>query len=414
MRLSISSPDGLGDFILRLPLIEAWRGAGHELQLLMRRPAADLAAYVFPEVEIVLIARDPYHPATRQRTNPFPAEHRAIRRFRPDLYVAPLFNLSFFDQVWLEQNRGRAAGFESAEKFWASGATCDPHELARRFAPKVRVEAGRPEIEKNQRLAEALLGREVSPFTPRLAANEPVLAAARALLARAGLAEGRYWITCVGNRPGVDAKDWGEGNWKEFFSSVPGEPLVFLGNPKESASIDRIRETLPVPSVNFAAEPPEIPVSLGLVALSAGYLGRDSGVMHLAAALDKPLLAVFGAGHGRRFLPMAKSGVVVTPDCPCRGGDFFCAHGGVPCIREIPQTLMREAWEVLRSGPDGLKVLEARLPADGLENLAREASLKYSQAVQEWQRWKDHEARPTGWLDTLGRRLRRLAGYRNL
>ncbi len=415
MKITLSSPDGIGDFILRLPLINALQEAGHVLQLFMRQPAADLAGFVLAGTEIQIIRQDPYHQSTKRQTNPFKAEHQAIRRFRPDVYAAALFHLNFFDQVWIERGHGeeRLAGFSCDEDFWSSGTTCDPRDLARQFAISVPVGAGIPELEKNRRLAEALLGRSVESVTPRLEPSPASLGEARGLLKQHGLKEGSYWITCVGTRPGVDAKDWGEKNWMNFFGGpLLDQPLLFLGNPKESASIERILADLPPGPrrVNLAANPPEIAISLALIALSAGYVGRDSGVMHMAAAVGRPVLAVFGGGHWGRFLPVAKSGVVVTQDWPCRGCEFCCAHDGADCIRGVPLSAMTDAWRILRSDPpDGLQTIEVPMPAECLEDAARTASRRYARVTQEFARWKNDQERPVNWLDALGLRLRSLA-----
>ena len=39
MKITISSPDGLGDFILRVPMLRALGDRGHALQMFLRRPA---------------------------------------------------------------------------------------------------------------------------------------------------------------------------------------------------------------------------------------------------------------------------------------------------------------------------------------------------------------------------------------
>lgn len=420
MKITVSSPDGLGDFILRLPMLTALRDAGHILQLLMRRPAADLAAFVFPDAEIHLIGPDPYHPATRKKTNPFKAEHRAIHCFGPDVYVAALFHLNFFDQIWIERgNRGgRLAGFTCNEDGWSSNTTCHPLELSRQFSIAVPVTRDLPEVEKNHLLTNAMLERIVDPVAPHLEPSPAAFGDARALLHRHGLREGGYWIACVGTRKGIDAKDWGEKNWMKFFDeALSGRALLFLGNPKESPSVDRIRNGMSSGSqtVSLAADPPAIPLSLALIALSAGYVGRDSGVMHMAAAMGRPLLAIFAGGHWGRFLPVTKSGVVVTQDWPCRGCEFCCAHDDAQCIRSVPMSTMIAGWHILQNqSSDGLRVLEIPLPAEQYEKIARVASRKYAKVFQEFERWKSDQQRPINGLDALGIRLRLWARKKSL
>lgn len=342
-------------------MIRALLGAGHELQLFLRRPAADLAAAVFPGVEMVEISADPYDAGTRRKKNPFRNEHRAIKHFRPDLYVASLFALNFFDEVWFEQDRCQVpvAGLSTGESFWPSGTIADPARLAEGFRINVKVPVALPELEKNRLLGSAILGIDLPVEPPRLEPGTEALAASREILRRHGLSEGGYWIACVGGRSGLVMKDWGEENWRQFFSDViPGgdRPVLFLGNPKESGSIERIRVG-GFRSVNLAMEPPPIPVSLALISLSAGYVGRDSGVMHLAAAAGRPVLAAFAGGHWGRFLPGA-SAVAVTCSVPCRGCDFACPFDRPYCIRDIGLPLMIRAWQRLPSIGQEVEIFE--------------------------------------------------------
>ena len=110
MRITVSSPDGLGDFVLRMPLFEALREAGHDLRIFMRQPAADLAAEVLPDARIEKIGEDPYARLVRFRRNPFAAELKKIAAFSPDLLVIALFQHSFFDEVLLVQDSQATEG----------------------------------------------------------------------------------------------------------------------------------------------------------------------------------------------------------------------------------------------------------------------------------------------------------------
>src|SRR4030095_17176714 len=60
MKISISSPDGLGDFVLRIPFFEALCDAGHDLQIFMRPPAFELATALLPNVRVEMLGEDPY------------------------------------------------------------------------------------------------------------------------------------------------------------------------------------------------------------------------------------------------------------------------------------------------------------------------------------------------------------------
>ncbi|MEY2905643.1 MAG: hypothetical protein RLZZ408_114 [Verrucomicrobiota bacterium] len=361
MKITISSPDGLGDFILRIPMVTALREAGHELQLLLRQPAASLAEEVFPDLKRLEISVDPYHEEVRKKRNPFRPEQEAIRKFRPDLYVAAPFALTFFDEVWLEQNKGAVpvAGFTTREDFWPTGTIADPRKLSSGFQTGVDVPVALPDLEKNRMLGSAILGRELPAEAPHLQPSHQAALRARQILAAHGLEEGGYWVACVGGRSGLMMKDWGEANWSEFLAKISQKddrPIVFLGNTKEWESIERIRAGMSG-SVNLASEPPQLSVSLALLAMSRGYVGRDSGVMHMAAAVGRSVLAAYGGGHWGRFFPSSGPAVVVSQAMSCRGCNFSCPHERPHCITGISMETMLEGWGRL---PDvhGVEVLE--------------------------------------------------------
>jgi len=351
----------MGDFILRIPMIRSLLDAGHELQIFLREPASSLAEGVFPEAEVQRIVADPYHAETRKKRNPFKREHQAIRGFRPDLYVAALFSLNFFDEIWMECNRGHVpiAGFTTQEDFWTSGTIREPGVIAEQFRTRVDVPVDLPELEKNRRLGSAILGVDLPGVTPRLTPDQHSLKKARILLKEYGIGERDYLIGCVGGRSGLKMKDWGEENWRRFFKAVlpsDGQQILFLGNPKESASIQRIGSG-DFRSVNLSLDPPPIGVSLALAALSSGYVGRDSGVMHMASATGRPVLAAYGGGHWGRFFPSSGPAVVVTQAMSCRMCNFFCPHERPYCITGISMETMLAGWEKFPMAR-GVEILE--------------------------------------------------------
>jgi ADP-heptose:LPS heptosyltransferase len=352
MRITISSPDGMGDFILRIPMIRALADAGHKVQIFLREPAASLAGMVFPEIELHRIEADPYHPETRKKKNPFKSDQKAISRFHPDLYVAAPFSPNLFDHVWMESNLRDIpmAGFSGSGCFVPSGEIREEGTRVEQFRIKVDVPVGLAELEKNRRLGSAILGTELPASSPQLTPDRNSLQNARTVLNHYGVGEGNYVIACVGGRSGLKMKDWGEKNWRRFFEVVlprDGRTVLFLGNPKEAASIERIRSSV-FPSVNLSTSPPPIETSLALAALSSGYVGRDSGVMHIATAVGLPVLAAYGGGHWGRFLPSSGPAVAVTQTVGCRGCDFNCIHENPLCIADIRIESMIEGWNRLQ------------------------------------------------------------------
>jgi hypothetical protein len=287
---------------------------------------------------------------------PFHRELENVFKFVPDIYVASTFQLNFFDEIFLKKlsKNLQVAGFEALEDFRPSDTSVPSFELLKHFSIRVRVPTAMPEGLKNLRLAEAILGKEgVVASAPR-GPTQASISAARTLLAEHGIKEREFVVVCAGSRPGLVMKDWGEKNWAALLKdigSAEGRTFVFLGNPKEAASIERLRAALPPSSkhVSLAVNPPPVAVSYALVSMASAYLGRDSGVMHLAAAAGIPILAVFAGGHWPRFLPQAKTGIVLTRKAPCRGCHFLCPFTEPWCATSVPVSAVAESWRRLES-----------------------------------------------------------------
>ena len=403
MKITISSPDGLGDFILRIPMITVLREAGHEIQLMLRQPAASLAEEVFPDLERYEIAADPYNQQIRKKRNPFRPDQKAIRKFRPDLYVAAPFALTFFDEVWLELNKDTVpvAGFTTQKDFWPSGTITDPRKLSSGFQIKVDVPVSLPDLEKNRLLGSAILGRELAPEPPHLQPSDSAILQARQILAAHGLEEGGYWVACVGGRSGLLMKDWGEANWREFLNNVRSEdarPMIFLGNSKEWESIERIQAGMSG-SINLAGDPPPLAVTLALITMSGGYLGRDSGVMHLAAAAGCPVLAAYGGGHWGRFFPSSGPAVVVTQKMACRGCNFSCPHEEPHCVTAITMDSMLEGWRRL-SSIKGVEIMD-QSPDPKIDVISASEARAFVVKREADERVKAAKARSRGFFGTL-------------
>lgn len=403
MNIAISSPDGLGDFILRLPLFRSLEKAGHVLQVWMLSPAAELAEIVLPHARIERIATHPYTREARRAWRPFAHEFDRIKRLPADRYVVALYQPSFFDEMWIDHGDENIpmAGLVSRDEFWPSETIRPASELAESYKIKALVDGDQPEIEKNRLLAEAISGQpcredshlEVSPAARELAEK---------LLRELQLSGRKFWLVCVGSRPGLDAKDWGEVNWiaaLQAMEKTGGHSFLFIGNEAESASIERIRHTLSSPQNhrNLASNSLGFETALGLAALSEGYLGRDSGPMHLVAAVGRPVLAVFAGGHWGRFFPQASRGIVLGVRGACRG----CALRDGPhdpwCVKNLPVSEVITAWQRLPA-TSSLEVHQWRAEGAPLDS-------DFVRKALENRRSRMRQDRPRHQLHALARRI---------
>ncbi len=86
----------------------------------------------------------------------------------------------------------------------------------------------------------------------------------------------------------------------------------------------------------------------GLLAHAALFIGQDSGLTHLAAALAVPTLALFGPTDARRWAPRgANVSVLSGPPCRCDGWEAVRACAEKSCLHISPERILSACDERL-------------------------------------------------------------------
>ena len=86
----------------------------------------------------------------------------------------------------------------------------------------------------------------------------------------------------------------------------------------------------------------------GLLAHAAIFIGHDSGLTHLAAALAVPTLALFGPTDAGRWAPRgARATVLPGSPCRCEGWEAVKACPDKPCLRIAPDRILSACDERL-------------------------------------------------------------------
>ena len=362
MRIVVSNPDNLGDFVIRQPMFAALAAAGHELLLIVRTHVAPLAAWAMPGARIVQCVADPYQPGFQLDGAPDYRLIPAVTAFDPEILVVASFQHTQLEEQLAQRfPRAKAIGF---------GGELFQGELLQRDAPRnltrvpainlaVQVQVGRewPEFRKSEALASAILGTSVTLAPPRLIAEERFLAIASGRLHRDGFANRKFWIVCAGQGSVYTAlKNWNLEKWAAVCSAMVrdhGLHLIFVGTPSEHESTAAIRALmgeLAGKTLDMTVHPDGLDMLVGLTALADGYLGKDTGPMHIAAALGKPVVAVFGGGHWPRFLPSSAVGRVLSVNVPCSDCNWICPYKTSYCVKNIPIEAVRDAIDAVVAG----------------------------------------------------------------
>ena len=349
MRILVSNPDTLGDLVLRQPMYHALEQAGHEVLLVVRRGVEPLVRYVAPSARTLVLPGEVYTNDLVDRRAEFEETYRAAREFAPDALVVAPYRWTLFEEMLADALPEGVRRFGMSGHLYAGDPHAGPAPVSRlRFDVVADVCEDEAEVAKNAALCAAILGKPPPLIDPRLRADEGALESARRTLDRLGLESGGYWVACVGGTAHVSIKTWPPEHWGRVLAECArryGRRFLFIGLPDELSAAQDVRRAMAgtlgedVAARHSALwlEPSStVDDLLALTQLSAGYVGHDTGPMHVAAAMGKPTVAVFGGGTWPRFRPAVDPSVAVLVGVPCVGCGWACSFSTSHCIRQVP------------------------------------------------------------------------------
>ena len=197
-----------------------------------------------------------------------------------------------------------------------------------------------------------------------------------AVLSAQGLRRGAYVVFVPGAEYGP-AKRWPVPHWAELATRLGAEAasgratVCVLGSGKEAALGREIAALAgPAADVRNLAGATRLQDAFAIIAGARALVSNDTGLMHVAAALDVPQVAVFGSSSPEHTPPLSPRAVVVwlrrDPDyappldcAPCF--ERVCPLGHLRCLQDISaqrvQALLTKA--ALAAGPDVLDMKDA-------------------------------------------------------
>lgn len=209
-------------------------------------------------------------------------------------------------------------------------------------------------VDRNYRFAEKLGFADV-PITFALPVQPKSHESIERMLMNHGLQPGEPYALIV---PGTrwETKRWPAEHFATVASAIRTEhhlAVVLAGAPDEVEVADRVRELAGQWVVNLAGQTSLLEMA-ALVAGASIVVMNDTGPMHLAVALKKPLVALYGPTNPSRTGPYGRSETVVRLDLPCSPCYLKrlsqCPHDH-RCMNQItPQTVAQRVSSVLSSG----------------------------------------------------------------
>ncbi len=130
---------------------------------------------------------------------------------------------------------------------------------------------------------------------------------------------GRFLTVHPGSAYGP-AKRWPPPRFREFLKQVLHEQdlnITFLGVPSEREIVDRIKQGLPSDRINDLVGKTSLRQCMIILQESRATVANDSGLMHLSAALDIPVLALFGSSSPDLTSPLTPNREIIYRNVEC-------------------------------------------------------------------------------------------------
>ena len=193
----------------------------------------------------------------------------------------------------------------------------------------------------------ALLGWTGVPVTDRPRTQlgiSPVAAdAIDRHLASAGFSDQK--IALIHPAAAFATKQWATENFARVteFLAERGFASIAIAAPNESSLLEKLVAEASVKVVTYELS---LPAVTALAARSQLFVGNDSGIAHIAAAVGTPSVVVFGSSNVAHWRPWnsAPAEVVLEemPCQPCHG--YYCEQFAQPeCILRVPATRVTAA-----------------------------------------------------------------------
>lgn len=320
--------DGIGDLLNSTPAISLLRENYPAAEItVLAQPLNAPVLMGNPGVDRVLtFARDGEHRGLKARLR----FYRALRRERFQLVVAMQTGMWPHLVAFLSGAPYRLGRYQ---KRFRSTLT---HAWHGKY-PKGETH----EVDRNLELVRLICegeGRRKLKF--HLLPNE--VADAKAQLTSYGISADTFLI---GIHPGGSSFDkrWPEKQYAELADRLVQQynaTILLLRGPEEKALTYNIQQAMQFPAIVHA---PETIRELGaLLSCCNLVVCNDSGPMHLAAALDVPMVAVFGPTDHIAWHPLSENAAIVRRDMPCWPCSAHKCKIGWECTKKLP---VAPVWE---------------------------------------------------------------------
>jgi heptosyltransferase-2 len=152
--------------------------------------------------------------------------------------------------------------------------------------------------------------------------------------------------------PGAEfgnAKRWPVKHFAQLADSIlaehPQAQIVLLGSGKDIEVCEQVHAL--APALHNLAGKTSLDEAIALIAYASAMVSNDSGLLHVASALNRPVIAIYGPtdpDHAPPFSDMAASLSLRLPCAPCKQRE--CPLGHHDCMNKLDSNMV---WQPLRA-----------------------------------------------------------------
>ncbi len=327
-KLLVIRADGIGDLLNSTPAFSLLRENYPSAEItVLARPLNAPVLMGNPDVDRILIfARDGEHRGLKARLR----FYRELRREQFQLVVA------MQTATWSHLVASLSGAPYRLGRYQKRFRTTLTHAWHGKY-PKGETH----EVDRNLELVRLVCsGEGTRKLRFRLLPNE--LDTAKAQLAAWGIRANTF---LVGVHPGGSSFDkrWPEKQYAELADRLVqhyNATILLLHGPEEKALAHNIQQAMRSQGIVHA---PATLRELGaLLSRCSLVVCNDSGPMHIAAALDVPMVAVFGPTDHIAWHPLSENASIVRRDMPCWPCSAHKCKIGWECTKNLP---MEPVWE---------------------------------------------------------------------
>ncbi|HEY6229879.1 MAG TPA: lipopolysaccharide heptosyltransferase II [Pyrinomonadaceae bacterium] len=143
-------------------------------------------------------------------------------------------------------------------------------------------------------------------------------------------------------------KQWAAEKFGRIAEQLVGQGLksIAITTPNEKSIIDEMNASSAKPVAAFTDL--SLPEITALLSRARVFVGNDSGIAHIAAAVETPSVVIFGSSNTAHWRPWARRPAEIVfeeLECqPCHG--YFCEKFSEPeCIKRVPVERVMAAVE---------------------------------------------------------------------